>query len=348
MKILFVAPRFHTNQYFVTKTLKEKGHNVHFFVLYKFPAVEKYDTIEPVVINKFLSFDYFKKLKTFNPDIVIIRDPNKSFSFINLIWAKLLKIKNIIIYTQGPLHRKKNLKTKINKVFLNVFGAKWTTPVVGDKEKYEKFDKRAYYLPFIIEPILKSFNEKHFFKNDKINIITIGKLNLERKNILLLLEAIKTLKNEFPLYLTIIGFLEKEESKYYLKIFDYIKKNNLSDIVKIKKNLDFFDVHKEYLKHDLFVLPSSNEPAAYSLVEAMSAGLPIISSDTNGTQCYIKEDENGYIFKSDDLEDLIQKIQLIIQDKKNIIKMGRKSHEFTLKNHSPEKFYQEFMKIIKN
>ena len=338
MRFLFVAPRFHTNQYFITKTLKEKGHNVHFFVLYKFPSVEKYDAIEPVIIDKYLSVDYFKKLKTFNPDIVIIRDPNKSISFISLVWAKLLKIKNIIIYTQGPLYRRKSLKTKINKVFLNVFGAKWITPVLGDREKYKKFDERAYYLPFPVEPIIKSFEEKQFFENGRINIITVGKLNLKRKNIILLLKAVNNLKHQFPIHLTIIGFLENEQGEQYLKMLDFIQKNQLSEIVEIKKNLDFFDVHKEYLKHDLFVLPSFNEPAAYSIVEAMAAGLPVISSDTNGTQCYIREGENGCIFKSNNLEDLTKKICLIIQNKKNIIKMGKRSYEIALKNHSPERF----------
>lgn len=372
MRFLFVAPRFHTNQYFITKILKQKGHDVHMFVRFEVPVIEKQDIIQPVIIKHSPVFDfltkkifrkekdnhfqirwgfpffrnYFNKLKELKPNVVIIRDPNQIFSFITLLMCRALKIKNIIIYTQGPLYRNKDLPTKINSLLLTIFRAKWITPVLGDKENYEKFDKRAYYLPFPAEPIIKSFKEKQFFEDGKINIITVGKLNLKRKNIIFLFKAVNGLKHQFPIHLTIVGFLENEQEEQYLKTLDFIQKNQLSEIVEIKKNLDFFDVHKEYLGHDLFVLPSFNEPAAYSPVEAMAAGLPVISSDTNGTQCYIKEGENGHIFKSDNLEDLTEKIRLIIRDKRNIVKMGKKSYELALKNHSPEKFYKDFIDLI--
>lgn len=104
----------------------------------------------------------------------------------------------------------------------------------------------------------------------------------------------------------------------------------------------------EYQKHNLFILPSSNEPFGYAVLKAMACGLPIICSDTAGVQWYIEEGKNGYIFKSDDLKDLAEKIRLIVQDKDNIIEMGRKSYELVLENHSPEKFYKEFMNMIKN
>ena len=347
MKFLFIAPRFHTNQYFIVKILQKKGHNVAFFVRDKNKASEKHDILEPIVIRRFLNLGYFRKIKKLNPDIIVVRDPNKLFSLVTLLMARILKIKNILIYTQGPLCRKQNLKTKMNKIFLTVFKAKWITPVLGEKEKYEKFDKRAYYLPFTIEPIIKSFKDKQFFLDGNINIISVGKLNLPRKNIILLFEAIKKLKNEFPLHLTVIGFLENEKGEHYLKTLNFVEENNLSDIITIKKNIDLFEVYEEYKKNDLFILPSSNEPAAYSIIEAMACGLPVISSDTNGTSCYIEEGRTGYIFKSNDLNDLIKKICLIISDKNKLLKMGEESCSLAIKNHNPESFYKKFMGIIK-
>ena len=61
--------------------------------------------------------------------------------------------------------------------------------------------------------------------------------------------------------------------------------------------------------------PAENEPAAVSHLEAMSHSLPAICSDSNGTQCYIRPGENGYIFKTDDLEDLVECMERIISDR---------------------------------
>ena len=47
-------------------------------------------------------------------------------------------------------------------------------------------------------------------------------------------------------------------------------------------------------------LPSSDEPAAVSHLEAMSHSLPVICSDSNGTRCYIRQGENGYVFRTGD------------------------------------------------
>ena len=37
-----------------------------------------------------------------------------------------------------------------------------------------------------------------------------------------------------------------------------------------------------------------------SVLEAMAHSLPVICSDSNGTQCYIRPGENGYVFGTDD------------------------------------------------
>ena len=130
MNILFIAPRFHTNQFFTSKHLLKKN-NVYYLCQYKGP-IENYKFIKPTICKGFFfplnfnfkNFDntkaaflpdiYFLKkfLKRISPDIVILRHQSKIFSYICLFFLKLYKIKTII-YDQNEL------TLKVNKKFFN-------------------------------------------------------------------------------------------------------------------------------------------------------------------------------------------------------------------------------------
>ena len=82
MKILFVAPRYHTNQTYIVKTLREKGHNVYFFVS-RIGKTEDHSIIRPKIIKvNFLSFII---MKLFGPG------PNNKNYFPNfyLYWKEI-------------------------------------------------------------------------------------------------------------------------------------------------------------------------------------------------------------------------------------------------------------------
>ena len=55
----------------------------------------------------------------------------------------------------------------------------------------------------------------------------------------------------------------------------------------------------------LFVLASRDEPAAVSPLEAMAHSLPVVCSDSNGTRGYIRHGVNGFVFATDDHDDLV-------------------------------------------
>ncbi len=192
--------------------------------------------------------------------------------------------------------------------------------------------------------------EKKYFKNNKINIISVGKLNQERKNNLLLLKVINDIKKRFSIHLTLVGSLpkEKHKRKTYQKLLKYIKDNELESIVTIKSNLPFLGVQKEYLNNDLFVLPSINENIGIVVLEAMSHGLPVICTDTCGAKIYIENNQNSLICISDNKEDLKNKILFTIKNKDNLKKVGRKNFELVKNNHSPEQFYKNFLEIVNN
>ncbi len=367
MKIIFISPSFHNNQCNWVKTLLNKGHEVYYFVWYELgnksesletETIEKYNFLEKFssffhnfkLIKLFLSIPkpilFYKKIKENNPDIVIIRNPFRyTFSFFALCFSRL-QGRRIIFYSQTDLYKKVGkLRFLFIKFVCIFFKAKWITPLKGSPETfYSKFYKDSFYVPFSID-FSDIFTKKNG-NNEPIKIISVGKFSQERKNNLLLLRAIKKLKDIKDLKLTIVGALYSKDDLTYRKIVKYIKDNNLQNKVIIKINLPYKEMFAEYSKHHLFILPSSNEPASYSVLEAMSCGLPVVCSDTNGTKYYIEEGENGYIFKSDNLEDLSDKIRLIISNREKMKKMKKESLRIVKEKYSPEVFYEKFMKVL--
>ncbi len=97
---------------------------------------------------------------------------------------------------------------------------------------------------------------------------------------------------------------------------------------------------------DVFVLPSTGPRESWGLGinEAMASGKPVIASSNCGSATdLIKDGENGYIFKSGDVQDLVLKMQLIFDNKKDIDKLGQSSllkiNDFT---------FQQFIMAIEN
>ncbi len=363
MKFVFVAPRFHTNQYEIVKTLQNNGHDVEFNVV-EIGHTEDHSLLmpklyEPCLLSKlaiklsskedaFLyksfpnPFKYFFDLKNSKADFVVLRNPNRYFSLLSAICARLLGIK-VIFYSLTPLHQKysKSRKT-ITNLLLSLFDAVWMTPIEGNKIKHEFYPKGMYFIPFAVPQWTSS--AKSVEKTPKL--LMVARLQ-KRKNYLLFLEAINNLKNRYDFKVTLIGKCTSENQKIELeKVTDYITEHNLENIVDIQLNVPFSQIQEYYKSHDLFVLPARDEPAGISILEALSCGLPVICSTTCGTRFYVEKDFNGQIFQCEVVDDLIEKIEYCLKDNNILSKMKENSFNRSLETITGEAYYKAFSNMI--
>ena len=365
MKIAFLAPRFHTNQISLVKFLQKKGLKVSFYVT-RIGEIEDHSLLKPLVIdlNKFFKiikfiikssntiFDYrygmpsinqLLKFKLAKYDIFIIRDPINLMSFSYLIWSKLIGV-NVILYIQREIHKKKSYDFKefLEKIFIKIFNTQCISPCLGDL-KFKKYNQKITYLPFCLSA---SNYSKKWFLNNSVNILTIGKF-VDRKNHSLLIKALSIIKTDKKFNLTVVG--ECTTKEHAIKISQLKKEVLKSDLnVEILTNISSNTLSNIYMSHDLFVLPSINEPASISNLEAMAFGLPVITTDTNSTSCYTEDQENGYIVKSNDVESLSEKLKFLINNRNILKKFGEKSLNLVKEKYNPDINYKNFFdKLIK-
>ncbi len=359
MKIAFLAPRYHTNQIPLVEFLIKKKHQVFFYVT-RIGLNEDHSIIKPIILDSniitkflknFINLDYnmfnykfglpslkeFSNFKSNKFDLIIIRDLINIMSITYILWAKLNKVK-VLIYIQREIYKKPNFSIKeiIEKFLIFLINSDCISPCLGNL-KYKKSYNKFNYLPFCLN---KNIFQKKWFLNDKINILTIGKFT-ERKKHILLIRALSKIYSDNKFKLTIVGECSTNEHiRYFNKIKNEIKKSNFQ--IEVYKNLNQKKIQELYKSHDIFVLASVKEPASVSNLEAMSNGLPVITTDTNNTSCYTEHNENGFIVKSNSIDNLKEKLEFLINNKDTIINFGRKSLEIVEQNHNPNKIYNKF------
>ena len=193
---------------------------------------------------------------------------------------------------------------------------------------------------FIIRNFFKNDDSK--FKIDKKFILAVGRLT-KQKNFELLIQAVEIISKRKPnIFVIIVGSGEQE---YFL--------NKLIEKKKIKENIEIIPFTKSigsyYKKADLFVSSALWEDPGFAILEAAMFNLTIISSDClNGPIEFTKDEIRAFKFKNNDLQELVLKLDLILDNKiskKNlkIKKINAKKYckKFTIFSH-----FQKLKKII--
>lgn len=370
MRFLYVAHRYHTNQAPIMKGLVERGHTVCFVSHYQ-GKLEDYTYVVPVVAGYSKLFSVVnwiyvhilqrknskacdmrlkygfpsmrrvrKIVSDFNPDVMIIRE-RSVYSIFTCLACRRLGVP-MILYNQSPLWEDEIKNDLPHRIVKSLLPQVRITPVLGVEGEGKVKEDGAVFVPFVMEPRL-SPKEKKWFQNGKINILCVAKYE-ERKNILMLLAIFFRLADEYNLTLTVAGeCADHFERAYKEKLERFISENGLTKRVTLLENLAYEDMEELYAHADLFVLPSTREPASVSQLEAMSFSVPAICSDTNGTSCYIIEGMNGYRFKDNNEEDLQRVILKCISDPDKLKAMGANGFKEIEENCKFDIYYEKII-----
>lgn len=374
MRFLYVAHRYHTNQAPIMKGLVEHGHEVCFVSHYQ-GKIEDYSYVTPVVAGYsglfsainwiyvhilhrknskacdmrlkygFPSLHRIRKIVSdFKPDVMIIRE-RSVYSIFTCLACRSLKIP-MILYNQSPLWEDEIKNDLPHRIVRSLLPSVRITPVMGQEGEGKVKEQGAVFVPFVMEPALPP-EKKQWFRDGRIHILCVAKYE-ERKNILMLLEILSKLAEQYHLCLTVAGeCADHFEKEYKEKLERFIADKGLNERVILLENVAHEEMEELYAGTDLFVLPSTREPASVSQLEAMSFSVPVICSDTNGTSCYIIEGINGYRFRDNSMEDLEQMIVKCISDTDRLKEMGKNSFQEIENQCKYEIYFEKIMACVK-
>lgn len=93
------------------------------------------------------------------------------------------------------------------------------------------------------------------------------------------------------------------------KMKSMINEHDLKDHVRYLGRIDHEQLPSIYRSLDLFIFPTRFESLGLVGLEAMAAGVPVIASDIDGPNDYVKDNENGYLVESESVIQLVNKIK---------------------------------------
>jgi phosphatidyl-myo-inositol dimannoside synthase len=178
--------------------------------------------------------------------------------------------------------------------------------------------------------------------HDDLRLLCVGRL-IEHKGQRYLIEVVKMLRDEgINVTLDLVGTGDALE-RYQL----LTRKLNITDSVRFLGYIPRENIAEYYHSADVFVLSSYNEGMSLAILEAMSAGLPILVTRDRGDSELIIEGNNGFTFPFGDLNYLSNLIRQFVNNRKLIIQMGESSRIFAL-NYSWKRSINLYFDLIES
>ena len=299
------------------KALINEGYEVHVFSSNIIKGTNKTSSsteeLEGIHLHRFnvrlklggtsMIWFFRKEFNKINPDIIHTHGYRHPHSFQSFIFSKIKK-KPVFITTHGPFEKDTN-RTKILKIIDTLYDN-----LIG------RFELKRYNSVIILSnwerKYLKRFNVKKIEEipngiNHKFITKQIPENYSEIKNQVIYMGRIDPVKR-----LEWIKYASKKLTNLSFKIIGPIQgydkfTTNSSNLEIISKKYNEEDFIEEVDNSDIFVLPSIRESFGLVLVEAMSRGKIVISSDTKGANDIINNGVNGFLIQSKD--ELIEAIE---------------------------------------
>jgi len=178
------------------------------------------------------------------------------------------------------------------------------------------------------------------------DVVFIGRLE-PKKGISYLIEAIGKLKKRLDFRVVIIGDGSQKE-----ELSEMVLCNGLQHNIEFTGSLSHQQVGQYLTKSKIFAAPSINlsddtEGMPTVLLEAMAAGIPIITTDAGGIGDVVINNYNGLVVEQRNAEELAEKILLLLENPELRIELAHNGvkhvEQFTYKIIS-----QKYEEIITN
>lgn len=306
------------------------------------------DEVEKLCKVKYLDIDghvrpkdfikVFKEINAFNPDIV---HTHLTGQVIAIPWSLIFQ-KPLVI----TAHTRPDMAfIKKTKGLLRYGLRHGRIHVVAvSEENYE-----------LMKQYIKGVDSRISCINNGVSIDNYGRemhkgfrfINVARqdanKNQALLINCFEGIHKEFPLTrLTLVG-----DGPCHKDLVDLSLEKKLEDYIEFTGSIS--NVQDYYAISDVYVQSSHREAMPMSVLEAMAAKLPIISTKVGGMGDVVKG--NGFLIEDGDSEAFVQAMRtILLSDEQSRRAMGEESYSLVQEYSSPktaEKYMELYEYIIK-
>lgn len=206
---------------------------------------------------------------------------------------------------------------------------------------------KAYRPDFVVNDLLYGVEDEIITPksrakaDDIIKFVTIGYIE-SRKGQDVLVNAIKLLPEEVRRK-TQYSFIGKKTSMLARELMAECAKINEIEFV---GTVDRKEINSILDECDVMICPSREDPMPTVCAEAMMHSVPCIVSDSAGTVKYITNQLDGIVYRSENPEELAEKIIWTVKNYKMLSKMGKAARKLYENIFDLKVFEQNLMRVI--
>lgn len=165
-------------------------------------------------------------------------------------------------------------------------------------------DPYRFRAPTVSRIQMREFME---IPQNAVTLITVGAIN-KNKNHAVILKALNRLRM-LEIHYVICGGGDSIDSLYKL-----VRKLKLEDRVHFTKHRD--DIVNMLHACDIFCMPSKDEGIGIAALEAMEAGLPLVTSNVHGIKDFMENGVTGFCCKPKDISGFVAGIEALTEDRR--------------------------------
>ena len=293
---------------------------------------------------------YFNLIRNEKPAITLVPIGQSKFEFLKdapFILISSIYNSKVIIQLRGSAFRKlyDSLTSGYQKLFKYFLQKGDAAIVLGNKLKYifEEFipEEKIYIVPnggnYEIPVVEK--------KKDKIEILYLANLQRSKgiEDVVLAIKELGQLHINRKYRLKVVGKWRAENTKQ--KKINLIDKEELPIVVFEPQYDD--EKLRTLATADIFVFtPREPEGHPWAIIEAMAAGLSIISTNQGAITESVINGENGFLVDSYSPKKIAEKFQFLIENEERRIEMGLKSRAFYEQKFTEQNMVENLTKVF--
>lgn len=274
-------------------------------------------------------------INNIQPDVISVCDDGLKGFFV----PRIVKTTAKIIYERHAsiqLNTDSSLKGRITKMLMQRQAKKFDWFVVLTPSNINEW--KGTNIIAIPNPL--SFKQDMTSTIQNRKVIAVGSHSYN-KGYDLLLDCWAIIEKNHPGWeLHIYGKIDKDQT-----FITYSKNAGLSQVC---FHAPVSDIQSKYADASIFVLPSRSEGFGMVLIEAMACGVPCVSFDCpSGPADIIKDGENGLLVEKENVEQLAEKLIVLMNDDNLRKKMGANAKE-NVKRYLPENIVPQWDELFKS
>ena len=155
----------------------------------------------------------------------------------------------------------------------------------------------------------------------------------------ILIRAFRKIESEFPdTKVRLLGHFPDEHL-----IREMIGDSRQIEILTARPNPEALQV---LANCSIYALCSRTDAAPRVVLEAMAAGKPVIGSRVGGVQYYIREGETGLLFESENVDELAEKLRLLLSSPELQARLGQNGYRIARAQYNEAEWGRKVKELI--